>query len=233
MSRNKKKAATEDYRALDVRSLNRDGALVPGWRGNWCWWTSSGEKRASIGLEVESLEAVRLRYQAATQGQTETKDYPVRLEWTPCHLGGERPWFLCPCCARRVAKLYGGVLFACRHCMRLNYTTQQANKRDLAADRSWKLRRALGCTEGFLSIPAEFISKPKGMHWQTFNKKIEQLKRVDNRALADTTALLASIERVRTKYAREVRTLSSRKVRTPYAWSYAVALSPSASTCPA
>jgi uncharacterized protein YjiS (DUF1127 family) len=45
-------------------------------------------------------------------------------------------------------------------------------------------------------MPAELISKPKGMHWRAFNRKIDQIKQVDNCALADIGALLASIELV-------------------------------------
>ena len=57
------------------------------------------------------------------------------------------------------------------------------------------LRRALGCDEGFLSLPAEFITKPKGMHWRTFNRKVEQLREVDARALAAAQTFIATLER--------------------------------------
>lgn len=194
MSRRKEKDTTEDYQALDVRVLHRAGALVVGWSGNW-QWSRNREVRASIGVTIESLTRLRLRYQVTTRGQADAKDYVVPLEWIPCHLGGSRPWFSCPSCGRRVAKLYGGAVFACRHCWRLNYASQQTSRRDRAADRSWNLRRALGCDEGFLSIPAEYIHKPKGMHWRTFNCKIAQLKQVEDTALADTQAVLAGIER--------------------------------------
>ena len=194
MSREREKNTVEDYRDLDVRDLQRDGVLVAGWRGNWRW-SRNGEVRASIGLEVENLERVRLRYNVTIQGHTEAKDYHVRVTWTPCHLGGKRPWFLCPCCGRRVAKLYSFGVFACRHCLRLNYRCQQVKKRDVASDRSFKLRHALGCEEGFLSVPAECIPKPKGMHWRTFDRKIERLKTVDARALGDAIAILDSFER--------------------------------------
>ncbi|WP_236225678.1 MULTISPECIES: hypothetical protein [Pseudomonas aeruginosa group] len=194
MSRAREKNTVEDHRALDVRSLQRDGILVAGWRGN-LRWSRDGEVRASIGLEVESLERVRLRYNVTIQGKTEVKDYPVAITWTPCQFGGNRPWFLCPCCWRRVAKLYSYGMFACRHCQRLNYRCQQAKKRDVASDRSLKLRHALGCDEGFLSVPAQCIPKPKGMHWRTFERKIEQLKAVDARALGDAIAIIGSFER--------------------------------------
>jgi len=188
------KRTTEDHRALDVRKLHRAGALVAGRSCAW-EWSRRGEVVAAIDIEAESLTRLRLRYQLTRQGQTEAKDYRVPITWTPCHLGGNRPWFLCPCCGRRVAKLYSSALFACRHCLRLNYRSQQANKRDRPCDRSWDLRRALGCNEGFLCLPAEYIAKPKGMHWRTFERKVEQLRRVDARALGAAQAMIGSIER--------------------------------------
>lgn len=193
MSRSKEKSATEDHRALDIRSLHRAGALAAG-RICSCEWKRSGSVVAAIGIEAESLTRLRLRYQFTRQGQTEAKDYAVPITWTPCHLGGERPWFLCPCCGQRVAKLYSSTLFACRHCLNLNYASQQANKLDRAADKSWRLRRALGCNEGFLFTSAECIAKPKGMHWRTFDRRLDQLKRVDAVALADVVAMLAIID---------------------------------------
>lgn len=94
-----------------------------------------------------------------------------------------------------MAKLYGGAVFTCRHCQRLNYASQQTNKLGRAAARSRDLRRALGCTAGFLSAPAEYIRKPKGMHWRTFYRRLDQLERLDARILSDTGAILAGIER--------------------------------------
>lgn len=193
MSRRKEKEATEDHRALDIRSLHRAGVLVAE-RSCSLEWKRRGAVVGSISVYVELLTRLRLRYQLTRQGQTEGKDYPVTITWTPCHLGGNRPWFLCPCCGRRVAKLYSSTLFACRHCLSLNYASQQANKGDRAADKSWRLRQALGCDEGFFCLPAEFIPKPKGMHWLTFNRRLDQLKRVDAAALVDAGAMLASIE---------------------------------------
>lgn len=35
------------------------------------------------------------------------------------------------------------------------------------------------------AIPAKCIPKPKGMHWRTFARHIERLKRVERQALGD------------------------------------------------
>lgn len=194
MGRTREKNSAEDYRSLDIRALHRAGLLRAGFACNWVW-KRSGELVGTISIVVENLTRLRLRYRVTANGQAEPKDYPVPITWTSCHLGGNRAWFLCPCCGRRVAMLYLSRVFACRHCLRLNYESQQANKRDRAADHSWKLRSALGCPEGFLTFPAEFIPKPKGMHWRTFEQKVEQLKRVDAAAWADAGPMRESIER--------------------------------------
>ena len=41
-----------------------------------------------------------------------------RIVRTPCNLGNWRAWFICSVVGhgRRVAILYGGGIFACRHC---------------------------------------------------------------------------------------------------------------------
>ncbi len=51
----------------------------------------------------------------------------IPLSWTRCHLGGRRPWFLCPGsgCGRRVAILYGPTLpLLCRACRGLTYASK-------------------------------------------------------------------------------------------------------------
>jgi len=93
-----------------------------------------------------------------------------------------------------VAKLYGSTVFACRRCLRLNYRSQQASKRERPAERSRQLRRTLGCSKGVLCLPAELIQKPKGMHWRTFDKRIAQIKEADELALGSALATLGSLE---------------------------------------
>ncbi|CZG10327.1 TPA: hypothetical protein JBE46_02375 [Legionella pneumophila subsp. pneumophila] len=68
--------------------------------------------------------------------------YPFLLNWTPCRFGGERPWFICPAkgCQRRVAILYSGSIYACRHCHQLAYTSQREADYDRALRQAEKIR---------------------------------------------------------------------------------------------
>jgi hypothetical protein len=84
-------------------------------------------------------DRVILIYQHRSGGEVwKDEQYPVRIVRTPCNLGGERPWFICPAvgCGRRVAILYGGGIFACRHCHRLANASARQDVSDRAASRS-------------------------------------------------------------------------------------------------
>jgi len=163
---------TDDYLALDIRRWKRDGLLTPGrWLG---WqWSRNGSQIAAIRARVET-DRVVLVYRHKTGGADwKDEEYPVYLEWTPCHLGGTRPWFLCPAsgCGRRVAILYGGGIFACRHCHELGYPSQREPDYERAARRADKIRDRLGWEPGILNGAG---LKPKGMHWRTYDRLTAQ-----------------------------------------------------------
>ena len=88
-------------------------------------------------------------------GGAEWKDeqYPVRIVRTPCNLGGSRAWFVCPAvgCGRRVATLYGGGIFACRHCCQLAYASSREDAGGRATRRADRLRARLGWEPGILN----------------------------------------------------------------------------------
>lgn len=98
------KDTTEGYRSIDVRWLKREGMLTPG-ANRRITWSRHGEVVASINIRAE-LGRVILTYRHRGGGGNEWKDesYPVHLTTTPCHMGGERHWFLCPArgCGQRV-----------------------------------------------------------------------------------------------------------------------------------
>lgn len=153
-------------RPLDIRRLQRDGLLIPGRSFGW-HWTRNGEEVASIQMRTEA-DRVILNYRSRSNGgEWLPMEYPVYLEWTGCNLGGRRAWFLCPArgCGRRVAILYGGSVFACRHCHKLAYECQRETDDYRAMRRVDTIRRRLGWAAG-IANPAG--GKPKGMHWKTF-----------------------------------------------------------------
>jgi hypothetical protein len=86
----------------------------------------------------------------------------------------ERPWFVCSVscngayCGRQVTRLYGaGRLFACRHCYRLAYASQQESIHQRGLWKAQKIRMRLG---GSASLADEFPEKPKAMHWRTYDR---------------------------------------------------------------
>ena len=162
------KATTNNYRSLDVRKLQRERTLRPGYSCKW-QWTRNGKEVASIQMRIE-VNCLILDYRTRNNGgDWQPMEYPIYLEWTGCNYGGQRAWFLCPAngCGRRVAKLFlGGCgIFACRHCYRLAYASQRETVDDRATRRADTIRERLGWEPGILNGHG---SKPKGMHWKTY-----------------------------------------------------------------
>lgn len=160
------KRTTSDMRRLDVRRLHRDGLLIPGKAS--CWqWSRNDVVIATINISTEKGRIV-LTYRARDNGgEWEDMEYPVPLDWTACHLGGKRPWFLCPCCSRRVAVLFGGKVFACRHCHNLAYDCQREAEHSRLLGRALKVRDRLGWK-------SDWGPKSKGMHRRTFERLVKE-----------------------------------------------------------
>lgn len=187
------KDTTSDMRALDVRLLQRDGLLIPGRAFRW-QWTRGGEEVASIQIRTED-DRVMLNYQSrSNDGMWQAMEYPARLEWSGCNLGGQRAWLICPAqgCGRRVAILYGGSVFACRHCHKLAYECQRETLGDRAMRRADSIRRRLGWGAGIANPEG---GKPKGMHWRTYQRLITEYQSYANASWADTAERLGLMNR--------------------------------------
>lgn len=167
------KATTNDMRKLDVRRLARDSFLSPGTLFGW-QWSCNGEKVGDIQITAE-VDQVRLCYKSRSYGDDwEQHDYRVRLLKTPCNYGGFRTWFACPAqgCGRRVAILYGGRIFACRHCHQLAYPSQREESYQRHQRQAVKIRERLGWDTGPLE---PWGTRPKGMHTQTYDRLVSEL----------------------------------------------------------
>lgn len=162
------KNTTGDMLALDIRRLSRDGLLKPGQSFNW-QWSRNGEAVGNINIRTET-DRVTLDYRTRDRGgEWQAMSYPVWITWTSCTYGGQRAWWLCPAagCGRRVAVLFGGKIYACRHCHQLAYRTQREQAHDRAGNKADKLRDRLQWEPGILNGNG---GKPRGMHWRTFWK---------------------------------------------------------------
>lgn len=184
------RATVEDYRGLDVRRLKRSGALaVPGLVTGW-QWSRAGETISSIKMEARH-NALRLFYRTRAWGEDwQDMDYLVQLDRTPCHLGGERLWFLCPArgCGRRVAKLYGGAVYACRSCHGLAYSSQKEDRHSRALRRAEAARVRLGWDTG------EWGDRPKGMHATTFERLARIVEDAEAAMDAETIRFLTMLQ---------------------------------------
>ena len=151
---------------LDVRWLHREGLLTVG-RCSTVRWSHNGQPAASISVSAHDGQ-VMLKYRSRSQGgDWEDMEYSVALQWTGCRFGGQRPWFLCPSCGRRVAVLWGGTIYACRHCHKLAYTSQREDRCGRLLSRSLKIRERLGWDD-------DYGQKPKGMHWKTYHRLVQE-----------------------------------------------------------
>jgi len=165
---------TKSYRALDVRWLQKNNFLVSGTCSK-VTWSRNGEPVANIEVRME-VSRVFLAYRHSSHGgKWQSEDYPVGIDWTPCHYGGQRAWFLCPArgCRKRVAILYGGKIFACRSCYRLAYESQTESPAYRALSRAQNIRVRWG---GSGSMMEHFPDKPKGMHWKTYLKLLHKAR---------------------------------------------------------
>ena len=177
------KTTVESCRSIDVLDWHRRGCLRSPGRFSWAW-RQDGERVASINVETEQYR-VTLKCRSRRYGgdwASVKQRFPVA--WTPCRFGGERPWFICSVnadgtyCGRQVTKLYhAGRLFACRHCYRLAYASQQESAHERGLRKAQTIRMRLGGTATMLDDVPE---KPKGMHWRTY----ERLCRVQDAAHA-------------------------------------------------
>ena len=101
-----------------------------------------------------------------------TRVWPVQIDQHKLHFGGYRRWLVCPTCESRREALYvDGLSVACRVCLNLRYASQHENVRDRMFRRANAIRKHLGWGPG---IANPLGDKPKGMHWQTYQRLMDE-----------------------------------------------------------
>jgi hypothetical protein len=165
-----KKGTADSYKQIDVRYMQREGFLTEGRKSYLTWTTTrTGQVVGRVNYEVRQ-DSLCISYNARKDSSEAWRpyEYHVPLTYTACNYGGSRIWAKCPHCHKRVAVLYLSEALACRTCHNLNYRSQQTSKglwQD--RDRMNKVREKLGWP---LCKDVLIRSKPKGMHWKTFER---------------------------------------------------------------
>lgn len=179
------KRTTNQMHALDIRRLHK--RLTPGASFGWQW---TGNRLASLDLRV-STDSVTLTYRhQETDGNWKSMEYPIRLTRTACNFGGLRTWWLCPHCGRRVAVLYGGRKYACRHCYDLTYKSTRTTPDFKHFAKANKVRERLGWGGG---VASPMGNRKKGMHVTTYLRLLKELAAYGISALHSTDRQVAKI----------------------------------------
>lgn len=184
-SRARRPVADRQVLRLDVRELHKGGLLWGDVKGSVTWHRGSGD-RASIGTHSLTSElALQLDY-VFGPNQIPVRE-TVKLSFTACHFGGDRPWFRCPCCDRRCAILWGRGRFLCRSCHRVAYPSQNESIGSQAIRRIHEIRAAL---EVEASLPIERIKRPRYMRYGRFQTLFFELLRHEAIRTAWITGLM-------------------------------------------
>jgi len=171
-SRARRPVADMQVLRLDVRELHKAGLLWEEARGS-VTWQRGGAYKGSIAIRFLPCElAVRLEYEFGPQ-QVLVRE-TVKLAFTACHFGGDRPWFRCPLCYRRCAILWGRDRFLCRSCQNVSYPSQNESIGSQAIRRIHEIRAGLQVNS---SVPIERISRPRYMRHARFRALVFELLR--------------------------------------------------------
>ena len=187
-----KRTTAEEVNRIDIRYMRQQGFLRPGYGGNLSW-SCGDRKTGSVMYRVET-DSLVLIYRARVQGgEWESIEEHVRLSRTPCNYGGERLWFLCPACSKRVAVLAShGKRFVCRHCHKRPYGSQQEGYMDRMQRKARKVRKKLRATENLFE---SVWRKPKGMHQKTFDRLIQEEQAANHAAIMAMGKQMGILER--------------------------------------
>ena len=157
----------DDHISIDIRYLKRKGWLDEEYHTN-ITWSCDGVTTDRIFVFTEP-NVVTFKFTVQNNsGAFFDKEISVSLTCTNGTYGGQRPWFMCPSCDRRVALLYKAEQsLKCRKCCNLPYECQSETGFGRLQRRKHIKFRELKIKYG-MEFPLH--SKPKGMHRETYQR---------------------------------------------------------------
>lgn len=167
------KLATGRCYSLDIRRLKRDDLLKSGMSYTWSWHRD-GKKSATITIRVISKDKILLEYTSTINGEPVPVEESVYLNGSDCNYGGQRLWFSCPRCQKRVALLYlKGHYFRCRKCHDLSYYSCQesGNFNDMSIRHVNTVLSKLKSEKKYgFDILYHTPRRPRYMHFKTYQR---------------------------------------------------------------
>jgi hypothetical protein len=175
---------------IDIRYMRTKGLLTRGTQGTLSW-SRGGETTSWINYKCHEA-TLELDYRTRpTGGDWTPVNEHISIERAAQPFGGTRRYFRCPHCYGRCLVLYGGSRFRCRKCQNLAYASQNQDLHDRASAKARKIRERLGDV-GCFDDP--FPSKPKGMHWRTYEKLERECERYENQVAVQMMHVLGRLE---------------------------------------
>lgn len=184
------KAPTGACLSLDIRKLRRDKLLSAGMSYGWSWTTSrrgvvDKDRESSIRIKVISSDEIQLSCMSTSNDVATPIKQSVMLGFSSCHYGGQRVWFRCPRCDKRVALLYlKGVAFRCRLCHDLTYYSCQESgdnvEEALRTANALLVKLKHEKQYGMDIMRCHPYIKPKGMHWSTFSRLYSEFNKAQS-----------------------------------------------------
>ena len=146
-----------------------------------------------MGQVVQSIDDY-LTVRVYGRSPRELEALGVELAWTPCPLGGERPWLICPHCGRSVGVLYyrdNPRASACRLCLGLTYPTTRMRPQSRLIRRAQAARLRLG---GSPDLSKPLPERPARMHRSRYLRLRRQMKEREERIVAAFEACVGEME---------------------------------------
>ena len=178
--------AIEQCLKIPISTLKACNALTKGafgylsWANNW------------ISYETCWDDMMLLRWQDS-EGEYES---PLGFQWSAHkrHFGGHQYYLVCPLCSKlRTAVYYSCQTFTCRRCQRLPYSSQRMSE-------IWRIRSRLErlCTRLRAREHNDIPQRPKGMHWLTYSKIVQEYSSSLRRLYWLENATFAIISKMKT-----------------------------------
>ena len=168
------KTTVESCRSIDVLDWHRRGYLrSPQW---FSWvWSRDGERVASINVgtsapicDLEIPQPLLWRgLERCSSSASPSRGHPAASVASGPGLHVRSPQTRCTAAAGSSSCTASDGLFACRHCYRLAYTSQQESAHQRGLWKSQKIRMRLG---GSANMRDLFPEKPKGMQRRNYDR---------------------------------------------------------------